>query len=102
MPQKLAVYQSLWAMERRRPDGLEWSLEQKLAMIRDAGFDGAGVRFIDPGYARDVTGFLRANGMSWQAQCYPQSVADLAPALQLVAELGADHADLCRMSGPQA
>ena len=27
-------------------------------MIRDAGFDGAGVRFIDPGYAREVTGFL--------------------------------------------
>ena len=47
-------------------------------MIRDAGFDGAGVRFIDPGYAREVTGFLRANGMTWQAQCYPQSVADLA------------------------
>ena len=94
MPQKLAVYQSLWAMERRRPDGLEWSLEQKLGMIRDAGFDGAGVRFIDPGYARDVTGFLRANGMGWQAQCYPQSVAGLAPVLQLVAELGADHVNL--------
>jgi len=45
--QKLLVYQSLWAMERRRPDGLEWSLDEKLAMIRDAGFDGAGVRFLD-------------------------------------------------------
>ena len=32
--QRLLVYQSLWAMERRRPDGLEWSLEDKLEMIR--------------------------------------------------------------------
>ncbi len=50
MAQKLLVYQSLWAMERRRPDGQEWSLAEKLAMIRDAGFDGCGVRFIDPAY----------------------------------------------------
>ena len=94
MAQELLVYQSLWAMERRRPDGLEWSLEEKLIMIRDAGFDGAGVRFVDPAYARDVTGFLRANGMTWQAQCYPQSVGDLAPILELVGELGADHVNL--------
>jgi len=57
MPQKLLIYQSLWAMERRRPDGAEWSLPEKLAMIRDAGFDGAGVRFIDPDYVREVTSF---------------------------------------------
>jgi hypothetical protein len=94
MAQKLLVYQSLWAMERRRPDHPEWPLEQQLAMIRDAGFDGAGVRFIDPGYVREVTGFLRANAMTWQAQCYPQSVGDLAPVLELVAELGADHVNL--------
>ncbi len=57
--QKLLVYQSMWAMERRRPDGAEWSLEEKLEMIREAGFDGAGVRFFDFDYAREVTDFLR-------------------------------------------
>src|SRR5271155_3522285 len=70
--QNLLVYQSLWAMERRRPDGLEWSLDEKLAMIRDAGFDGAGVRFFDLDYATQVTEFLRANKMSWQAPVLPQ------------------------------
>lgn len=60
MSRKLLVYQSLWAMERRRPDGLEWSLDDQLTMIRDAGFDGAGVRFFDDAYARKVTRFLRA------------------------------------------
>lgn len=94
MPQTLAVLQSMWAMERRQPDGVEWPLATKLEMIRDAGFDGAGVRFIDPAYAREVTAFLRAHGMIWQAQCYPRTIADLAPVLDLVEELGADHVNL--------
>ena len=45
MPQQLRVLQSLWAMERRLPDVAEWPLQTQLTMIRDAGFDGAGVRF---------------------------------------------------------
>lgn len=92
--QKLLVYQSLWAMERRRPDGLEWTLDRKLEMIRDAGFDGAGVRFFDRDYVKRVTGFLRAHGMSWQAQCYPRTVEELRPILDHVAEFGADHINL--------
>jgi hypothetical protein len=92
--QTLLVYQSLWAMERRRPDGLEWSLQQKLEMIRDAGFDGAGVRFFDYQYAKEVTDFLRAHDMTWQAQCYPKSVDDLKPIIEHVKELGADHINL--------
>ena len=94
MPQKLLIYQSLWAMERRRPDGAEWPLSEQLTMIRDAGFDGVGVRFVDPAYVRDVTNFLRTNNMTWQAQCYPRSVEDLKPVLALVHELGADHVNL--------
>ncbi len=94
MTQRFLVYQSLWAMERRRPDGLEWTLDEKLAMIRDAGFDGAGVRFFDYKYAKTVTDFLRAHGMSWQAQCYPKTVDDLKPIIEHVKELGADHINL--------
>ncbi|MEO7760805.1 MAG: sugar phosphate isomerase/epimerase, partial [Casimicrobiaceae bacterium] len=94
MTQKLLVYQSLWAMERRRPDGLEWTLDEKLEMIRAAGFDGAGVRFFDYQYARTVTGYLREHNMTWQAQCYPKTVDDLKPIIEHVHELGADHINL--------
>jgi hypothetical protein len=94
MAQRLLVYQSLWAMERRRPDGQEWSLAEKLEKIRDAGFDGAGVRFADRAYAKEVTDFLRAHGMTWQAQCYPKTVDELQPILETVAALGADHVNL--------
>ena len=92
--QQLKVYQSLWAMERRQPDGHEWPLEQQLAMIRDAGFDGAGVRFFDYAYAHKVVTTLKEYGMTWQAQCYPQSVDDLKPIIEHVRELGADHINL--------
>ena len=34
-------------MERRLADEAEWPLRTQLTMICDAGFDGAGVRFID-------------------------------------------------------
>src|ERR1700716_2281123 len=60
MAQQLRILQSLWAMERRRADEPEWPLQTQLAMIRDAGFDGAGVRFIDSSVATDVTSYLRA------------------------------------------
>ena len=92
--QRLVVYQSLWAMEQRRPDGFEWPLHQKLQMIHDAGFDGAGVRFFDRDYARQVTQRLRDWDLTWQAQCYPQRVEDLIPILDNVAEFGADHLNL--------
>lgn len=92
--QKLLVYQSLWAMERRRPDGQEWPLAEKLEMIRDAGFDGCGVRFFDFDYAKTVTEFLQRHSMTWQAQCYPKTVDDLRPILEHVSELGADHINL--------
>ena len=94
MAQQLRVLQSLWAMERRLKDEPEWPLQTQLAMIRDAGFDGAGVRFIDPDFAGEATRFLRAHNMIWQAQCYPSSVDDLKPVLELVAKLGADHVNL--------
>ncbi|WP_249159321.1 hypothetical protein [Bradyrhizobium jicamae] len=51
MPQQLRVLQSLRAMERRLADEPERPLQTRIAMIRDAGFDGCGVRFIDPTFA---------------------------------------------------
>jgi len=66
MTQQLRILQSLWAMERRRADEPEWPLQTQLAMIRDAGFDGAGVRFIDRAFATEVAGFLREQMLAVQ------------------------------------
>ena len=64
MAQQLRILQSLWAMERRRADAAVWPLQTQLAMIRDAGFAGAGVRFIDPAFVTEVTDFLRWHDMA--------------------------------------
>jgi hypothetical protein len=39
---ELDVFQSLWAMELRRPDGFEWTTEEQFQKIADAGFAGVG------------------------------------------------------------
>ena len=64
--------------------------------VRDAGFDGAGVRFIDRRCAAEAAGFLRERGTSiWQAQCCPANVDDLeAECWTLVARLSADRVNL--------
>lgn len=37
---KLDVFQSMWAMEYKRPDGFELSLEEKIKKVSSAGFKG--------------------------------------------------------------
>lgn len=36
----LAIYQSLWAMQLRRPDGVERSTERSFQMVAEAGYHG--------------------------------------------------------------
>ena len=94
--QKFLVYQSWWGMERRRPDGLEWSDDEKLEMIRDAGFDGISLAFFGVNdESRKVVDFIKAHDMSWQAVVFPKGLDDLKPVLDGVEEIGAaDHVDV--------
>ena len=46
------ILQSLWAMERRQPDGIERTLDENLAMIHGAGFDGISMSFTDADASR--------------------------------------------------
>lgn len=38
----LDIFQSWWAMEFRRPDGYEWSIEERFEKIANAGYRGVG------------------------------------------------------------
>lgn len=49
--QRLLIFQSLWAMERRHTDGFERSLDENIAMISEAGFDGISAHYTN---RRDV------------------------------------------------
>lgn len=91
--QTLEVFQSLWAMERRRPDGLEWPLEEKFEMIAAAGYDGVDVVASDPNAGR-VGALVERHGLAATVTAFPRSVPDLEPAIGLARDLDARHLNI--------
>jgi hypothetical protein len=94
MPQSLLVFQSLWAMERRQPDGIELSLDEKLEKIIAAGFDGVSGEWVDRKQARHVASVIKPHGLLAEGVCFPASVDDLKPILEIAAETGLKHLNL--------
>ncbi len=93
MGQKLLFLQSLWAMERRHTDGFERSLEENLRMIAGAGYDGISAPYTHADTVRRTTGLLPP-GMAVEGQCFPRTVDDLQPVLELATRYGCHHIDL--------
>jgi hypothetical protein len=94
LTQTLLVFQSLWGMERRHTDGMERSIEQNVQMILEAGFDGVSMTLSDAAAARRTAALLRPRGKRIEAQCFPKSVDELKPALELASELDVHHLDI--------
>ena len=92
--QKLLFLQSMWAMERRHTDGIERTLEQNVEMILGAGYDGISMSFTNPDAARRVSALLKPHGKVVEAQCFPQTIDDLKPMLELCTEVGVHHLDI--------
>ena len=92
--QRLLILQSLWAMERRHTDGVERTLEQNVGMILDAGFDGVSLSVSNVEVARRAAMLIRPHGKVIEAQCFPQTVDDIKPVLELCTELGVHHLDI--------
>ena len=77
MAQSLLVLQSLWAMERCQPDGMEWTLDEKLEKIIAAGFYGVSSVWVDRQHAKHVASVIKPHGQersdfSWKSQNRPK------------------------------
>lgn len=89
--QTLKIYQSLWAMERRSPDGFEFSEEERFEMIAEAGFDGV---CLDPA-AHEIDDCLskqrlfEKRGLGCMINAFPKSGDDLRQLLALAREMKA-------------
>lgn len=89
--QALRVYQSLWAMERRSPDGFELNDEQRFEMIAAAGFDGV---CLDPA-AHEIDDCLRRqplfakHDLGCMINAFPKNDDDLRQLLGLAREMDA-------------
>jgi hypothetical protein len=88
---ELRVFQSMWGMEQLGEGGTEWTLEEKCDRILEAGFEGAEVEFDDPDSARETTGLLAERGLDWTAECFPATVEELVPTIELIRELGEER-----------
>lgn len=89
--QKLLVFQSLWAMEPRQGSSFERSLEADIEMIADAGYDGVSAIWTDADHARRLSRMLESRGMQAEGACFPTSVDDLKPILEIAAKTGLHH-----------
>ncbi|WVT76213.1 sugar phosphate isomerase/epimerase (plasmid) [Sinorhizobium chiapasense] len=92
--QKLLVFQSLWAMERRHADGYERSLEENIADIVAAGFDGISVHYTSRRDVIRLNEAIRGTGLKIEGVCFPRTVEDLRLTLELATEFPVSHIDL--------
>ncbi len=88
---RLHILQSIWAMDRLHSDGMEWSLDERFTMIRQAGFDGICTHFHTRSEVTPWIGAARDHGFVIEGQCFPTDIASLRPALDLAAEYGVHH-----------
>src|SRR5260221_11332705 len=81
--QKLEVYQSLWAMELRRPDGKERALEESFEMVAAAGVDGMAIDLgaADLPVVQKARPLLERYGLGCLLIAFPKSLAALRPFL---------------------
>ena len=94
MSQRFLVFQSLWAMERRHTDGFERSLEENLRMIAEAGFDGVSAHCTNRNDFRRLAELRAPLGLDAEGQCFPRTVDELQPALEIATEFGLHHLDI--------
>ena len=91
MTQQLRVFQSLWAMEQRRPGVPERPMEENFRMAAEAGYHGL---CIDPAVheieaCRALAPLYRDYGLGCMVNAFPGTVDELRPLLDLARELDA-------------
>ena len=89
--QTLNVYQSLWAMEQRKPGVPEAPFDEQFEKIREAGFHGV---CIDPSvneidYYRDVGSLCEKHNFGCMVNAFPYGTGELKPILEFAKSLDA-------------
>ena len=91
--QTLEIFQSMWAMEQRRPDNFEWSLAKKIEKVSDAGFDGVDIVYGDF-RSQDIQPLLNKHNLACTVTAFPETVDQLKPAIELAQALDARYINI--------
>ena len=88
--QRIDFYQSLWAMEQRRPGTAERPIEESFAMVAEAGFHGMGLDLAmsDVPVARAARPLLERHGLKCLFNGFPRSDDELRFMLSMASEFG--------------
>jgi hypothetical protein len=89
--QRLEIFQSLWAMEQRRPGVPERPMKENFRLAAEAGYHGL---CIDPAVheiedSRKLMPLYREFGLKCMVNAFPGTVEDLRPLLDLAVEMDA-------------
>ena len=88
---RLEVFQSLWAMELRRPDGKERSVEDSFEMVAEAGYHGMaidlGVTGLDD--ARALQPLFDRHDLGCMINAFPNTIEGLRPVLHMARDFDA-------------
>ncbi len=66
-------------------------LETNVEMIAGAGFDGLSSPWTDRAQARRVTELVAPHGLVVEGMCFPRSIDDLQPVLEIASEFKLHH-----------
>ena len=93
---RLEIFQSLWAMQRRQPDGVELDDEAMLGRIVEAGFDGVCIDLsvTDMATARRLRPLIVRHGLGCTLTAFPARFADFPEILKLAQELEVRYLDV--------
>jgi len=83
--QRLEVFQSLWAMELRRPDGFERPVAENFQMVADAGYAGMAIDLgvMNNDEALATRPYFERHGLGCLINAFPKTIEDLRPVLQM-------------------
>jgi hypothetical protein len=95
-PLRLEIFQSLWAMQLRRPDGVELSDEAVFDKVAGAGYDGVCIDLsvTDMATARGLIPLIRRYKLGCTLTAFPTRFGEFPAILQLAEELEVRYLDI--------
>jgi len=88
---RLEVFQSLWAMELRRPDGVERAIEESFEMVAEAGYHGLAIDLgaSDMATARKTRPLFEQHKLGCLINAFPRTIDSLRPVLHMAKDFDA-------------